>query len=137
MQFGFKQHSSTVTCTALLIETIEYYRENDSDCYLLLLDASKAFDRVVYVKLFNTLRDRGMCPLVLRLIMNMYLNQEIQVKWNSIFSSKCKTSNGIKQGGCLSPSLFSVYLSNRIGKFRNINIGCRYRSECGCVWICG
>ena len=38
---------------------------------LLLLDASKAFDRVEYMKLFNTLRDRKMCPLVLRLLMNM------------------------------------------------------------------
>ena len=44
-------------------------------CYLLLLYASKAFDRVEYVKLFNILRDRGMCSGVLRLIMNMYTNQ--------------------------------------------------------------
>ena len=83
----------------MLIETIEYYIENGSDCYLLLLDASKAFDRVEYVKLFNTLRDRGMCPLVLRLIMNIYINQEIQLKWNSVLSSKCKTSNDVKQRG--------------------------------------
>ena len=74
MQFGFKQLSSTVIYTALLIETIEYYIENGSDCYLVLLAASKAFDRVEYLKLFNTLRDQGMCPIVLRLIMNMYLN---------------------------------------------------------------
>ena len=72
LQFGFKQNSSTVICTALLVETIEYYTDNGSDCYLLLLDASKAFDRVEYVKLFNILRDRGVCPVVLRLIMNMY-----------------------------------------------------------------
>ena len=106
LQFGFKKHSSTVICTALLLETIEYYIENGSDCYLLLLDASKAFDRVENVKLFNTLRDQKMCPIVLRLIMNMCTNQEIQVKWNTVLSSNCKTSNGVKQGGCLSPSLF-------------------------------
>ena len=56
------------------METIEYYIENGSDCYLLLLDASKAFDRVEYVKLFYNLRDRGVCPVVLRLVMNMYTN---------------------------------------------------------------
>ena len=79
-QFGFKKCSSTVTCTALLIEAIEYYNENGSDCYLLLLDAPKAFDRVEYVNLFNTLRDRNLCPIVLKIIMNMYVNQVIQIK---------------------------------------------------------
>ena len=28
LQFGFKRHFSTVICTALLMETIEYYNEN-------------------------------------------------------------------------------------------------------------
>ena len=44
--------------------------ENDvlqTDCYLLLLDASKAFDR---------LRDRNMCANVLRLLINMYINKK-------------------------------------------------------------
>ena len=68
LQFEFKKkHSSTVICTALLLETIEYYIEYGSACYLLLLDASKAFDRAEYVKLFNTLRHRKMCPIVLKL----------------------------------------------------------------------
>ena len=63
LQFGFKKNAFTVLCTSLLMETVEYY--NDTDCYLLLLDASKAFDRVEYVKLFTILRDRNICPIVL------------------------------------------------------------------------
>ena len=62
------------------METIEYYNENGSDCYLFLLDASKAFDRVEYVNFFNTLRDRNLCLIVLRIIMNMYVSQVIQIK---------------------------------------------------------
>ena len=46
LQFGFKENFSTIICTQLLTETIEYYNSNNTDCYMLLLDASKAFDRI-------------------------------------------------------------------------------------------
>ena len=35
----------------------------------------KAFDGIEYVRLFHTLSDRNMSPTVLRLLMNMYINQ--------------------------------------------------------------
>ena len=129
LQFGFKKQSSTVVCTSMLLETIDYYNEYDTDCYLLLLDASKAFDRVEYVKLFNTLRDSNMCPVVLRLIMNMYINQQIQVKWNNAISKQSNIQKGVKQGGCQSPGLFSVYLNKIIEILRTSNVGCRYGSQ--------
>ena len=50
--------------------------------------------------------------------MNMYINQSIQVKWNSIVSAKCYISNGVKQGGCISPTFFSVYLNRLIETLR-------------------
>ena len=61
--------------------------------------------------------------------MIVYTNQEIQVKWNTFLSSTCRSSTGVEQGGCLSPSLFNVYLNNFIVKLRNSSVGCRYRSE--------
>ena len=44
----------------------------------------------------------------------------------SIELLKSSISNGVKQGGCLSPNLFSVYLNKLIEILRNCNIGCRY-----------
>ena len=129
LQFGFKKNSSTVICTSILLDTIEYYNENNTDCYLLLLDASKAFDRVEYGKLFKMLKDRNMCPIVLRLLMNMYVNQKIQVRWNHLLSSQHNISNGVKQGGCLFPNLFSVYVNHLITKLGSSNLGCRYGNE--------
>ena len=52
MQFGFKNNNSTVLCTAVYIETINHYMNEGSDVYSCLIDASKAFDRVYWGKLF-------------------------------------------------------------------------------------
>ena len=103
LQFGFKKQSSTVLCTSMLLEAIDFYNENDTDCYLLLLEASKTFDRVEYVKLFNTLRHKKMCSVVLHvwMLMNLYINQQIQIKWNNAISNQSNIKNRVKQDGCL------------------------------------
>ena len=69
LQFGFKQTMSTNHCTYVMMETISYYNANDSNVYALMLDASKAFDRVNYCKLFRVLLKRKVSPLVLRLLL--------------------------------------------------------------------
>ena len=38
-------------------------------------------------------------------------------------------SNCVKQGDCLSPSLFRIHLNNLILNLRNSNIGCKYGFE--------
>jgi hypothetical protein len=53
MQFGFKSAYSTTQCTFVMQEIIDYYSRNGSSVYLIMLDASPAFDRVHYVKLFK------------------------------------------------------------------------------------
>ena len=70
-----------------------------------------------------------MCPVVLRMLMNMYISQQIQVKWNNAISKQINIKNRVKQSGCLSPSLFSVYLNKLIEILRTSNVGCRYGSQ--------
>ena len=55
LQYGFKPKSSTTQCTFALLETINYHKQNDSNVYVLLLDATQAFDKVNYIKLFDLL----------------------------------------------------------------------------------
>ena len=47
----------------------------------------------------------------------------------SKMESQHNISNGVKQGGCLSPNLFSVYVNHLITKLRSSNLGCRYGNE--------
>ena len=124
LQFGFKAKSSTTMCTFMALETIEYYMRNGSNVHVMLLDASKAFDRVNYIKLFEKLLRKGMCPLTVRLLLNMYTKQKLQVKWNNHMTQKFDVSNGVRQGGVLSPLLFSVYVDELLEKLKKNGVGC-------------
>ena len=44
--------------------------------------------------------------------MNMYTNQNMQVRWNSSISKSCHINNGVKQGGVISPVFFGLYIDN-------------------------
>ena len=78
--------------------------------YMCMLDASKAFDRVNHLSLFNKLKLRNMCPTILKFLMCTYQRQSVMVNWNGECSSTFSVGNGVKQGGVLSPVLFAVYL---------------------------
>ena len=54
-------------------ETIQYYTEKGGRAvYLLLLDASKAFDKISYEKLFELSLARNVCPKIVKLFYYMY-----------------------------------------------------------------
>ena len=124
MQFGFKSGNSTTQCTFVMQEIIDYYSRNGSSVYLIMLDASRAFDRVNYVKLFKLLIQCGMCPMYCRLLALMYTHQTLRVQWNGIFSDTFGVLNGVKQGGVLSPILFCIYIDELFVRLKKSQIGC-------------
>ena len=96
-----------------------------SNTFVLMLDASKAFDRVNYCKLFRGLYlKREMSPLVLRLLLFMYTNQTLRVKWGSVMSESFTVINGVKQRGVLSHVLFAVYTDRLLLRLQESGIGC-------------
>jgi hypothetical protein len=71
LQFGFKAKHSTNHCTMILKETIAYYVRNQSSVFCTFLDASKAFDRVQYGKLFRLLIKRKLPVVIVRVLVNL------------------------------------------------------------------
>ena len=88
------------------------------------LDYSKAFDRVNYVELFSLLLDKGLYPLVTRFRITLYTSQKVRVKWSNCLSKQVDVSNGVKQGGILSPILFIVYMDVLLTRMKKSGFGC-------------
>ena len=53
-----------------------------------------------------------MCPVYLRILIQLYRTQSLRINWNVWISSEFTVSNGIKQGVVLSLLLFAVYLDD-------------------------
>ena len=88
---------STTQCTYSMLETVNYYNVNKSNVFVRMLDASKAFDRVNYCKLFRELLRRDIAPMVLRLLLYMYTSQTLTVKWGHTVSNSFTVRNGVNR----------------------------------------
>ena len=54
----------------------------------------------------------------------MYTNQECSVRWGSQHSDYFNVSNGVKQGGVISPILFSCYIDKLFSQLEHSGLGC-------------
>lgn len=123
-QFAFKRGHSTSMCTLALKEVANYYLNRKGNVFCSMLDASKAFDGVKYDKLFEVLMKRGLPSPILRLLLYQYTHQRVRTFWKGETSGFFHTVNGVRQGGVLSPILFTVYLDVLLERLRDSGVGC-------------
>ena len=62
--------------------------------------------------------------------MYWYNNQDFAVKWGSSLSDCFKVSNGVRQGGILSPILFNVFMDELSYLLCSSDVGCHIGSQC-------
>ena len=111
-------------CVFVLKELIRYNVDHGSCTYVAYLDASKAFDRVNHVTLFDKLLKLSVPKGIVRLICQWYSNQTLCVQRGSTTSNSLLAHNGVRQGGLLSPLLFNTYMNDLSVRLSKLPIGC-------------
>ena len=126
LQFGYKNKHSTSHAVYVLRECVNYYTTHGSNVLVSFLDCSKAFDTVSHYGLFLKLMEKGIPLCFLNLIIYWYLNMKVRVLWRQTFSDYFHVLSGTKQGGVLSPKIFTLYMDELIWRLRNKGIGCHF-----------
>ena len=90
--------------------------------HVVSLDAAKAFDKMWREGLFFKLKEVTE-PGIWRLLVNYYQGSNIIVKVDGVYSRTFKTTQGVKQGGILSPFLFNFFMDDLLNSCLNLEIG--------------
>lgn len=114
VQSGFRKGKSIQDHIFSLKQIIEKKRREDKTLYLGFIDLEKAFDKVPRRKLWKILRNRGVSAKITRIIQTIYENNTNRIIYNNQKSETFKTSEGLRQGGGLSPILFITYMDEII-----------------------
>ncbi len=108
-QFGFRKGCGTREAIGMLRLTCERNIEHDINTYICFIDFEKAFDRINWPKLMDTLKKIGIDWRDRRLIQNLYMNQTATIRIDNEESEPAIIGQGVRQGCIMSPLLFSIY----------------------------
>ena len=124
-QFGFRPATSCMYAISLVQETIRFYNKGKSDVHCALVDLSKAFDKIVHEKMILKLKKTALPVSVTRIIAYMLMNTYVNVTYNNETDQEWLITNGTRQGGILSPILFSIYINDILNTISTSGIGCK------------
>ena len=109
-QFDFRAGHSCKSQLLIVTDDFAKALNNKQEIDIGILDLSKAFDRVLHMRLLRKLDFYGIRGQVLTWLQSFLSERLQQVVVDDCCSSPCKVFSGVPQGSVLGPVLFLLYI---------------------------
>lgn len=120
LQAGYRPHISTID---QVFRFMMIYRSTviiaGGTLYAAFIDLKSTFDLVPRNTLWDSLKELGMPPELLRIIVKLHELNYAQVRWSSQgkLTDRFPVSKGVRQGCVLAPTLFSLFINRVVTYF--------------------
>ena len=128
-QNGFRKNRSTVDHISSLTSIIETRKLKRKSPFAIFVDFKKAYDAIDRSKFFADFRQIGITGKMYNALLSLYEDVKCCVKVNGIYTDWFSVRCGLKQGCCLSPILFNLYINDMVNSITSLGIGVNIRDD--------
>ena len=122
-QNGFRACRSCIDHIFVLCTVLRNRKLQGKDTFICYIDYKKAFDSVERNLLLFKLSQIGITGNMYLAISSMYSNPKSRVILNEHETEYFDCPIGVKQGDCLSPALFAIFINDLATEIKESNIG--------------
>lgn len=117
-QAGFRVGRSTIDHLFCLQQIIEKKKVRNQPLHLVFVDIEKAYDNIPLCNLWRALKTSNISSVIIKAIQNLYENSTAKIKVQNYLSPGFKITKGLRQGCCLSPTLYKIYTENALKEWK-------------------